>query len=60
MAIKTPRYNPPDPDKLDTLDALPEPQAWALNWDGHALHAPAQTPAPPPSNEPKPKQQARS
>ncbi len=63
MAIRIPRYIPPDPakqDLLDTFSASPESQAWALNWDGHALHAHTNTPVPPPSSAPKPKQEARS
>jgi hypothetical protein len=58
MASKTPRYNPPDPDKqgmLDLFATFPEPQAWALNWDGTALAGPR-----PSSNGSKPKQQAHS
>ncbi len=59
MAVKTPRYNPPDPDKLETLDAFSESRAWALNWDGSALHAVSNGAAQPSSNGSKPKQHAR-
>jgi len=59
MAAKIPRYNPPDPDKLETLDAFEESRAWALNWDGPALHAPKNIPMQPLSTGPKPKQNAR-